>query len=81
MHPRTLRTASMVVLAAPLALAACASERTPAVTRADLNSAVATADQAKSEADKALQTAEKAEHDAQAAEQRADKMYDRSLRK
>ncbi|HUH83965.1 MAG TPA: alanine-zipper protein [Stellaceae bacterium] len=79
MRSATLGSLSVVLLAAPAFLAACSSS--PGVTRADLDSAVATANQAKQQADQALQTAQKAEQDAQAADQRAGKMYDRSLRK
>ena len=79
MRSATLGSLSVVLLAAPALLAACSSS--PGVSRADLDSAVATANQAKQQADQALQTAQKAEQDAQAADQRADKMYDRSLQK
>jgi len=79
MRSATLGSLSVVLLAAPALLAACSSS--PGVSRADLESAVATANQAKQQADQALQTAQKAEQDAQAADQRADKMYDRSLQK
>jgi outer membrane murein-binding lipoprotein Lpp len=79
-------TAWLALLAAPLLLSACASGQ--GATKADLDSAVSTANQSKSEADKAmqtaqqaLQTAQQAERDAQAANQRADRIYDRSLRK
>ncbi len=79
MRSATLARLSVVFLAAPALLAACSSS--PAVTRADLDSAVATANLAKAQADQALQTAQKAQQEAQAADQRADKMYDRSLQK
>jgi len=79
MRSAVLGSLSVVLLAAPALLAACSSS--PGVSRADLDSAVATANQAKQQADQALQTAQKAEQDAQAADQRADKMYDRSLQK
>jgi len=86
MRSATLGSLSVVLLAAPALLAACSSS--PGVSRADLDSAVATAnqakqqaDQAKAQADQALQTAQKAEQDAQTADQRAGQMYDRSLRK
>ncbi|HKW54665.1 MAG TPA: alanine-zipper protein [Stellaceae bacterium] len=81
------RNAWLVALAAPLVLGACAGEQ-PRASSADVDRAVTAADQGKAEAAKAmqtaqqaLQTAQKAENDAQAANQRADKMYDRSLRK
>ena len=88
MHSSTLSGRWLPIVVAPLLLAGCASERMPPATKADVDSAVTTADQSKSEADKAmqtaqqaLQTAQKAEQDAQAANHRADKMYDRSLHK
>ena len=82
-------TAWLSLLAVPLLVSGCASHAAaPAVTKSDVDSAAATANQSKSEADqalqtaqKALQTAQKAEEDAQAADQRADRVYDRSLRK
>jgi Alanine-zipper, major outer membrane lipoprotein len=89
MRSRTSVTTWLSLLALPLLVSACASQgAVPTATRAEVNSAAATANQSKSEADqalqtaqKALQTAQKAEDDAQAADQRADKMYDRSLSK
>lgn len=88
MHTTNRRSAWLVALAAPLLLSACASRQPPAASAADVDKATTTADQSKVQADKAmqtaqraLQTAQKAETDAQAANQRADKMYDRSLRK
>jgi hypothetical protein len=76
------RPAAMLLLSAPLLLAACASN--PPET----SSAVATANESKAEADKAMQTAQqalataqKAEQEAQAANQRADEMYNRTLKK
>jgi outer membrane murein-binding lipoprotein Lpp len=87
MRSGTPGTAWLSLLALPLFLSACASEA-PRATKSEVDSAVATANSSKSAADqalqtaqKALQTAQKAEEDAQAANQRADKMYDRSLRK
>ena len=87
MRSRMRVGAWLVLMAVPLTLAACASNP-PAASKADVDSAVATANQSKTEADRALQTAQqalqtaqKAEQDAQTADQRADKMYDRNLRK
>lgn len=85
MRKETLRSASFLVVAAPLLLTACASENP---MNSEASTAMSTANQSKETADKAmqtaqqaLQTAQKAEQEAQAANQRADQMYNRGLHK
>ena len=84
MRSGMLGNAWLIVLVAPLTLAACAShstEPTASQAMATANQSKSTADQALSTAQQALQTAQKAEGDAQAASQKSDQMYNRSLRK
>ena len=75
---RSMMIKWLILLAVPAAVAACSNDQ---VTRADLSSVAASADQSKSEADRALQTAQQALQTAQQAEQQAERMYDRSLHK
>lgn len=89
MRQMDLRIAPLIVLlAAPLALAGCASEGSVDQANTQASSAMAAASQSKTEADKAMSTAQEAlkmakEANAQAKEasEKADKMYQRSLRK
>lgn len=74
-----LRSVSVLLLAAPLLLAACAHHEPEATSGS--TEATAKADQAMQTAQQALATAQKAEQDAQAANQRADQMYNRTLKK
>jgi outer membrane murein-binding lipoprotein Lpp len=83
MQKQTMRSASFLLLAAPLLLAACSNEKPQADTAAmsEAQQARAEADKATQTAQQALQTAQQAQQQAQAANQRADEMYNRSMHK
>ncbi|HLI12359.1 MAG TPA: Lpp/OprI family alanine-zipper lipoprotein [Alphaproteobacteria bacterium] len=77
------------ILISPLLLmTACASQHDLDAVKATADQALATANAAKAEADKALQTAQsaqqsatQAESDAKAADEKANRMFQRGLRK
>jgi len=76
-----LKSGAILVVAAPLLLAACASQDDVRRAQATADQALAAAQQANQTAQAAMQKADQAAADAAAASAKADRMFQQSLRK